>query len=69
MSSPDAFSFLEPPTSGVHMHVYINQKALFGGEQPWVAQEWTARDDRVRGGRSQVRHVALLFNTSSMPIQ
>ncbi|EIM92479.1 CIA30-domain-containing protein [Stereum hirsutum FP-91666 SS1] len=35
------------------MHVYTNQKALFGGNQPWVVQEWTASDDRVRGGKSQ----------------
>ncbi|KAI9801969.1 MAG: hypothetical protein M1825_003024 [Sarcosagium campestre] len=26
---------------------------LFGGDQPWNAHDWTASDDRVRGGRSQ----------------
>ncbi|KAF1956259.1 CIA30-domain-containing protein [Byssothecium circinans] len=27
--------------------------ALFGGEKPWNASDWTASDDRVRGGKSQ----------------
>ncbi|KAJ4353451.1 uncharacterized protein N0V89_005180 [Didymosphaeria variabile] len=26
---------------------------LFGGEKPWKASDWTASDDRVRGGKSQ----------------
>ncbi|KAI9735273.1 MAG: hypothetical protein M1834_001864 [Cirrosporium novae-zelandiae] len=26
---------------------------LFGGTGPWCAQDWTASDDRVRGGKSQ----------------
>jgi len=27
--------------------------ALFGGEKNWEASDWTASDDRVRGGKSQ----------------
>ncbi|KAF1975060.1 NADH:ubiquinone oxidoreductase complex I intermediate-associated protein 30 [Bimuria novae-zelandiae CBS 107.79] len=26
---------------------------LFGGKKPWNASDWTASDDRVRGGKSQ----------------
>ncbi|PNS19843.1 hypothetical protein CAC42_7810 [Sphaceloma murrayae] len=26
---------------------------LFGGRSPWAASDWTASDDRVRGGKSQ----------------
>ncbi|KAF2661381.1 NADH:ubiquinone oxidoreductase complex I intermediate-associated protein 30 [Lophiostoma macrostomum CBS 122681] len=26
---------------------------LFGGDNPWQASDWTASDDRVRGGKSQ----------------
>ncbi|KAH8164437.1 hypothetical protein CIB48_g3798 [Xylaria polymorpha] len=26
---------------------------LFGGDKPWLAEDWVASDDRVRGGRSQ----------------
>ncbi|KAF2461146.1 complex I intermediate-associated protein 30-domain-containing protein [Lineolata rhizophorae] len=26
---------------------------LFGGDKPWDSSEWTASDDRVRGGKSQ----------------
>ncbi|GAM86441.1 hypothetical protein ANO11243_044550 [Dothideomycetidae sp. 11243] len=27
--------------------------SLFGGNRPWSAADWTASDDRVRGGKSQ----------------
>ncbi|KAK6530473.1 hypothetical protein TWF694_003825 [Orbilia ellipsospora] len=27
--------------------------SLFGGERKWSSEQWTASDDRVRGGRSQ----------------
>ncbi|PSN72844.1 CIA30-domain-containing protein [Corynespora cassiicola Philippines] len=30
-----------------------NELALFGGERGWDASDWTASDDRVRGGKSQ----------------
>ncbi|KAI0184836.1 complex I intermediate-associated protein 30-domain-containing protein [Xylaria flabelliformis] len=26
---------------------------LFGGDKPWLAEDWVASDDRVRGGKSQ----------------
>jgi len=33
----------------------IEQKSiyLFGGDSPWTTDDWTASDDRVRGGKSQ----------------
>ncbi|KAI9698966.1 MAG: hypothetical protein M1836_003155 [Candelina mexicana] len=38
-------------TTGYYMAK--DQLFLFGGENPWSPNDWTASDDRVRGGKSQ----------------
>ncbi|KZF26423.1 CIA30-domain-containing protein [Xylona heveae TC161] len=33
-------------------HFIVKRTDLFGGERPWNSSDWTASDDRVRGGNS-----------------
>ncbi|KAI9845328.1 MAG: hypothetical protein M1837_004950 [Sclerophora amabilis] len=35
------------------MDISETRTSLFGGEKSWNPQDWTASDDRVRGGKSQ----------------
>ncbi|KAF8428704.1 hypothetical protein EV426DRAFT_585500 [Tirmania nivea] len=54
MAAPVVYS---GPVTGHHLN-YYHRFDLFGGSKPWDKTEWTAQDDRLRGGIS-ISHLTI----------